>query len=235
MNTRRHLPPRTSASSTSTSGSLWARRRSISACSDVIDLLLYAKKAGLRPLSVRLPASAHRHESSRSSIASGRPRTASLGTRRRIAAGSGAMCVTTRAIPVEPVVLALGTQGAGQRQRLASLVVASEQLHRAAEAEQRVVVGGRLGGHGVELGRGTLVTARMEQRAPERLANRGLLRLQVPRFAERHDRRLIVAVAKQLATTLVEVIHALHTSILTARTPTFSAHLAPRRRSTTSR
>src|ERR1700730_12585094 len=235
MNTRRQLPPTTSASSTSTSGSLGARRRSISACSDVIDLLLYAKKAGLRPLSVRLPASAHRHESSGSSIASGQRRTASIETRSPTAAGSGGMRVTACAIPVDPVVLALGTQRASQRQRLTGLAVASEQLHRAAKAEQRVVVGRGPGGHSVELRRGAFVAARMEQRPSERLADRGLLRLQVPRFAERHDRRLIVAVAKQLAATLVEVIHALHTSILTACTRTFGGHRPVRRRSTTSR
>ena len=44
------------------------------------------------------------------------------------------------------VVLALGAQRARQRERLAGLAMAPQQLHRAAEAEQRVVVGRRARG-----------------------------------------------------------------------------------------
>src|ERR1700720_1615023 len=141
MNTRSDLPPRISASSTSTSGSLSARRLSISACMGVINMLLYAKKAGLRPLSVLLPASARQHESSRSSIALGRSRAVRLPARGRACdSGSGAVRVAACAIAIDAIVLALGTQRARQRKWLAGLAVAPEQLHRAAQAEQRVVV-----------------------------------------------------------------------------------------------
>src|SRR5277367_3578422 len=86
MYTRRQRPPSTSASSTSTAGSLWARRLSISVCSGVIEIGPYAKKAGDRPLSVQLPAlladlrSAVRK--SQSSIASGRRPMTLTGSRR---------------------------------------------------------------------------------------------------------------------------------------------------------
>ncbi len=83
-------------------------------------------------------------------------------------------------------------------------------LHRAPEAEQRVVVGGRPRGDRLELRGGALVALRVEQRAPERLADGGLVGLEVARFAQRHDRRLVVAVVEQLTATLVEVVDALH-------------------------
>src|SRR5207244_5634992 len=102
-------------------------------------------------------------------------------TRRR----SGAVCGAPRAIAIEAVVGALGTQRARQRQRLAGLAVAPEQLHRAAQAEQGVVVRGRAVGDGVELRGGARVVARMKERPPERLADGRLLRLEVARAAER--------------------------------------------------
>src|ERR1019366_625017 len=200
MNTRRHLPPRTSASSTSTSGSLWARRLSISVCSAVIWVGPYAKRAGLRPLSVRLPTSSRRHESSRSSIAS-------AGCRAPVSAPPG---ITASTIAVQPVVGPLGAQRARQGQRRAGLPMASEQLHGAPEAEQRVVVRGRPLSDRLELPSGGCVAPRVKQRPTERLADGGLLRLQVPRFLKRHRRRLVVAMVEQLTAALVEVVHALH-------------------------
>ena len=122
----------------------------------------------------------------------------------------GALGVPASAVAVQPVIGALRAQRARQRERLAGLAMATEQLHRATQAEQRVVVRGRLRGHGVELGGGAFIAARVEQGPPERLANRSLLRLPVARFAERHDRRLVVAVLEQLAAALVQVIHAFH-------------------------
>src|SRR6476660_6051278 len=120
------------------------------------------------------------------------------------------MRVAARAIAINAVVLSFGTQRTGQRERLAGLAMAPEQLHRAAEAEQRVVVRGRAGGDRLELLRGAVVAAGMKQRPAERLADRGLLRLAVAGLAERHDRRLVVAVVEQLAAALVQVVHAFH-------------------------
>src|SRR6202043_3984461 len=71
-------------------------------------------------------------------------------------------------------------------------------------------------GDGVELRRGAFIAAGVKQRSPERLADRGLLRLEITGFAQRHDRRLIVAVVEQRTAALVEGVHALHASILTA-------------------
>ena len=91
---------------------------------------------------------------------------------------------------------------------MAGLAVAAEQLHRATEAEERVVVGGRCRGDRLELGRGALIALRVEQRASERLADRGLVGLEVTGSAQRHDRRLVVAVLEQLAAAPVEVVEA---------------------------
>src|SRR5947209_1967197 len=82
----------------------------------------------------------------------------------------------------------LWAQRAGQRERLAGLAMTAEQLHRAAEAEERVVVGGRPGGDRLELLGGAFVAARVEQRTAERLADRGLVGLEVACFAQGHDR-----------------------------------------------
>ena len=57
--------------------------------------------------------------------------------------------------------------------------MAPEQLHRATEAEERVVVGWRARRDRLELRRGALVALRVEQRASQRLADRGLVGLQV--------------------------------------------------------
>src|SRR5256714_14172418 len=195
---------------------------------------LYVKKAGVRPLSVLLPATACRHESCASSIASGRPLSTQLMGQPRLpraASSPGAGCrrrylgavgVAASAITVQPVILALRSQRAGQRERLTGLAMAAEQLHRAPEAKQRIVVCGRTIGHGVELRRGARIVARVKERAAKRLADRSLLGLEVPRFAQWDDRRLVVAVLEQRTATLVEVIDALHGAILTG------AVMAPR-------
>ena len=64
---------------------------------------------------------------------------------------------------------------------MARLLVAPQLLHRAPQAEQRVVVGGRLRGDRAELHGGSLVALRVEQRAAERLADRGLVGLLLAR------------------------------------------------------
>src|SRR5664279_2179859 len=174
------------------------------------------KKSGPAPTfgtaaDVCWPIFDRRHESSPSSIASGRPRRASLPAEGALVPGrSGAVRITPRAIAIDAIVLALGTQRARQSQRLAGLAVAPQQLHRAAEAEQRVVVGRRVRGDRLELLRSALVVLRVKQRTAQRLADRGLVGLQVAGFAQRHDRRLVVAVLEQLTAPLVQVIEAFH-------------------------
>ncbi len=79
-------------------------------------------------------------------------------------------------VAVAPVVGALGTQAAGQGQRVTRLLVAPEELQRAAEAEQRVVVRRRAVGDRAELRRRLRVPLGAEKRAPQRLADGGLRR-----------------------------------------------------------
>jgi len=93
--------------------------------------------------------------------------------------------VTTRTVTVQAVVLALGTQRARERERLARLAMAAKQLHRATEAEERVVVGRRLARDRLELRRGALIAARMKQRAAECLADGCLPRLEIAGPAQR--------------------------------------------------
>ena len=73
-------------------------------------------------------------------------------------------------------------------------MVAAELLHRAAQAEERIVVRGRSRGHRLELFGSTPVVLGVEQRPAERLANRGLRRLELSGTAEWHDRGKVVAV-----------------------------------------
>src|SRR4051794_37460125 len=231
MKTRRQRPPSTSASSTSMSGSLWASRCSISVCSAFIffvDPVPYAKRAGVRPLSVLLPALARRHESCASRIAPGSApftngpgeigrRSMPASPARRCRGGASAeFSFAPRAVPVEAVVLALRTQRARERKRLAGLAVAAELLHRSSQAEQRVVVRRRVRCDRPELLGGPFVALCVEQRAAERLADRGLVGLEVARFAQRDDRGLVVTVLEQLTAAPVELVHAVHRSTLEA-------------------
>src|SRR5665213_79859 len=199
MNTRRHLPPRTSASSTSTSGSLWARRLSISVCSGVINSLLTQKKrAGAHSHTTTGVCTQARKLSVEHSIgaAPDSPRRPSSG-----AAGT---------VLVKAIVLALGAQRACKRQGIAGLSMAAEQLQRTAEAEEGVVVGGSSRGDRPELLGGACVALRMEQRPSQRLTNRRLIRFEISRFAQGHDRRLVVTVLEQLSSALIEVVDTLH-------------------------
>ena len=98
---------------------------------------------------------------------------------RRGSAGRG----RAGAVAVDAVVAALGAQAGGLGERAARLGVAAELLEAAAEAEEREVVRRRLLDDGRELGRGLLVALRVEQRAAERLADRGLVGREVARAA----------------------------------------------------
>src|SRR4051794_8402005 len=102
--------------------------------------------------------------------------------------------VAARAVPVFPVVRAVRAQAAGERERIARLRVAALQLQRAAEAEQRVVVRRRALDHGLELLLGLAEATGAEQGAAERLAHRGLVRLQVARPLQRDGGGVAVAV-----------------------------------------
>src|SRR5687767_1836192 len=91
-------------------------------------------------------------------------------------------------IPVVAVVAAVRAQVRGERQRVAGLGVPAEELERAAQAEQRVVVRRRLLDHRLELGGRLLVALRAEQRPAQRLADRRLVRLEVACAGERDCR-----------------------------------------------
>src|SRR5690349_9524581 len=95
---------------------------------------------------------------------------------------SGALA---RAVAIDRVVASSGVHVRRQRERLAGLPVAPELHEAAAEAEERVVVRGRALDHRLELHAGGLVVARAVEGPAERLADRGLLRVQVARLRER--------------------------------------------------
>src|SRR3954453_15899 len=99
----------------------------------------------------------------------------------------------------------------GQWELLASLLRAAQLEQRAAQAEQRVVVRRRPVHDGLELDAGRLELARAEVRAPERLADRGLLRLAGRRLGERHRRGVELAGFEQCGAALEEVVHVVHT------------------------
>src|ERR1700727_1831633 len=113
------------------------------------------------------------------------------------------MGIAARAVTIDAVVGALRAQRAGKRQRLTGLAVTAQQLHRSSQTELGVVIRRRLRGDGLELGRRALVALGVEQRSAEQLADRVLVRIEIARFAERDDRRLVIAVLEQLAAALV--------------------------------
>src|SRR5690349_21434291 len=154
MNRRTRSPPTTSASRTSTSGSTSARWASISAWILLMSPPSSTKKRALRPL----PKVAYR------------PRKACTF---RLAALSR----FTSPVAIDPVVVPLGVHGRREGERLARFSGAAELQQRAAEAEQRVVVGGRALDDRFELGAGLVELARAEIGPPQRLANRGLVGL----------------------------------------------------------
>jgi hypothetical protein len=120
------------------------------------------------------------------------------------------------AVAVRAVLSALRAEAGGNRQWAARLVVATQLLQGATETEVRVVI--RRGGAGnrVELRGGLPVALAVEECAAERLANRGLVRLELPRTLQRHGGSRIVAALQQRDATLVQVVdvllHALHSN-----------------------
>src|SRR3954447_1574873 len=163
MKRRTRSPPTTSASRTSTSGSTSDRRASMSAWIVVISPPEarvrwpqppgpFTKKAGSSPASQSgLPAAK-----------SSNLRVAALDTCRT---RSGRLSCP---VAIDPVVAALGIHVRRQRERLARLRGAPQHHQRAAQAEQRVVVGGRPVDDRLELHARRLVAAGAEVRTAER-------------------------------------------------------------------
>src|SRR5215207_1709989 len=206
MKRRSVWSPTTSARSTSTSGAASARRASMSACGLLILSSFLTipdnKKAGERPLSNSTgPGPAPKAVPM--TIA---PQRGSWPPMERAKSGRAA----ARLAEVLAVVGALRTQARRQRQRLARLGVATLQLQRAAEAEEREVVGRRALDDRLELGGGLAVAAREEQRAAERLADRVLVGLEVAGAREGHHGGVEVAVVEQSRAAHEEVVGAVH-------------------------
>ncbi len=216
MNTRSERPPSTSASSTSTSGSLSARRLSISVCMGVIELAPLRKKSGRAPtfgtatgvctparkLSVehsigplareRLCLHGRRFDGARDATLRRRARRAARDRGRRGSPRArGAASTPARAAgrPRDGAPAA-ASSGPGRTAR-SRWSACSRRPRRNSSAARLVALG-------------------VKQRTPERLADRGLVGLQVARPAQRHDRGLVVAVVEQLAAALIEVIDAVH-------------------------
>ena len=204
MKRRTRSPPTTSASRTSTSGSTSASRASISVWIVLMSPPPIQKKAGSRPLP-KGPT--------------GREKLCVQSSTRRLCGGS---CSTARGgdracgrrrrgpVAIDAVVAALRVHVGGQRERLARLGGAPELHQRAAEAEERVVVGRRA------------LDDRLELRArPARRRRSGSTRARAPRGSRscpgrdrgpwRADRGLVeVPVLEQRHSSLIEVIDVVH-------------------------
>ena len=102
-----------------------------------------------------------------------------------------------RVVAVLAVVAALGPQVRGERERVARLGVAAQQLQGAAQAEQGVVVGRRVLDDGARTPGRLAVALRAEQRPAERLADRGLVGLEVAGARERDGRGVEVALLEE--------------------------------------
>ena len=86
----------------------------------------------------------------------------------------------------------------------------AEQLQATPQAEQRVVVRRRALDHRLELRRGLLVALGVEQRAAEGLADRGLVRGEVPRACEGDRRLVVVPFLEQLGPAAEEFVYVVH-------------------------
>src|SRR4051794_31135858 len=95
-----------------------------------------------------------------------------------------------RTVPVDAVVAPVGPQRGGLRERAPRLAGPAQLHQRAAEAEQRVVVGGRALHDRLELRARALELVRAEVRPAQRLADRRLVGLEVACLRE-WDRRLV--------------------------------------------
>src|SRR3954470_5118335 len=194
MKRRTRSRPTTSASRTSTSGSTSDRRASMSAWILLMSPPYSTKKRALRPLPK-----------------SGLPGAKSYVS--RVAAHD--VCRTRsgrlpRPVAIDPVLAALGVHVGRQRERLARLRVAPQHHQRALEAEQRVVVGRGAVDDRLELGPRLLEAARPEVRPPKRLADRGLVGLEITGLRQRHRRLVEVPVLQQRHPSLIEVVDIVH-------------------------
>src|SRR4051794_5598364 len=131
MKSRTNRPPTTSASRTSTSGSTSASRASMSAWIALMSFSPPQQKSGPTPASRNDPTGGR--ESCPFVIA---PQALS-GDPRALLDRRGAR---PRAVAVDAVIAAVGTEAGGERERLASLRRTAGLHQRAAEAEERVVV-----------------------------------------------------------------------------------------------
>src|SRR5215213_5184183 len=113
-------------------------------------------------------------------------------------------------VAVDPVVVAVGPQAGGERQRPARLVRAAALHQRAAEAEQRVVVRRRALDDRLELDRRLLEVARAEVGAAERLADRRLLWLDLGRLRQRDGRLVELALLEQSHPPLEQLVYVRH-------------------------
>src|SRR3954449_7166609 len=114
-------------------------------------------------------------------------------------------------VPVDPVIAAVRPQRCRLGERPARLPGAPELHQRAAQAEQRVVVGRRPLDDRLELLTRALELVRAEVGTPERLADRRLVGLEVAGLGER-DRRLVeMPVLEQLRPLLEELVRVRHT------------------------
>src|SRR5204863_2661294 len=124
--------------------------------------------------------------------------------------GAGAAWLgRAQAVQVLAVVLAVRSQAGGELQVAARLDPVAGQLERAAEAEVGVVVDRRALDHRGELVARLGVAPRVEVGAAERLADRGLVRLERARLLERDRRGREVAALQQIAAAAEQVVHVL--------------------------
>src|SRR5579884_3275970 len=88
--------------------------------------------------------------------------------------------------------------------------MAPQHLQRAAEAEQREIVGRRAVDHRLELGRRLLVALGAEESASERLADRCLIGVEIPGARERDRRLVVVPRLEELRPAPEQVVHVIH-------------------------
>src|ERR1019366_1054173 len=133
--------------------------------------------------------------------------------RRRRRDVSATLCLRrsgSGSVTIYAVVTPSRLQTGGQRQRLASLGVAAEDLQRAPHAEEREVVGRRPVDHGLELLRGLLIAPGVKQRAAQSLADRALVRCQIARARQRDGGLVVMSGLEQLGAAAEELIDVFH-------------------------
>src|SRR3954470_15766779 len=203
MKRRTRPPPTTSASSTSTLGSASESRASISAWIALMSPPPH-EKSGRRPLSEnngRRPRKLCSLYSTGLRVRLCRAAADAPTDERSVSGGRG-----PGPVPVDPVIAAVRPQRCRLGERPARLPGAAELHQRAAEAEQRVVVGRRPLDDRLELLARALELVRAEVGTPERLADRRLVGFEVAGLGER-DRRLVeMPVLEQLRPLLEQLV-----------------------------